>query len=70
MSDERLTRLEEKLAFLEQHVSELDGLVLELNRENAQLKDQLRVTQQRMQALADAQPDTPRSLEDDKPPHW
>lgn len=68
--DNRLMALEEKLMYLEQQISDLDQLVLELNQENTAMKRELKRLNGRVQDLADGATETPRTLEDDKPPHW
>jgi len=68
--DDRLMALEEKLMYLEQQVLDLDQLVLDLNQENSAMKRELKRLNGRVQDIADSTPETPRTLEDDKPPHW
>ncbi len=74
VTSERLTALEEKLMHLESQVTTLDELVLELNRENAGLRSEVRALrqgQQRIsQALKDGETEAPRDLEEERPPHW
>jgi SlyX protein len=68
-SDERLTRLEEKLAYLERHVTEQDKAMLELGDEVARLRLELRT-------LRDGPaPETRGALPgddaaDERPPHY
>jgi uncharacterized coiled-coil protein SlyX len=78
MSD-RLTTVEEKIAYLEQFVGELDGVVRELHdslaavrREMGQLRGQLEQAAQDGPDAPDAPdgPDTTDDLEAHKPPHY
>ncbi len=62
-----ILRLEEKIAFLERHVEQLDGVIRELFERNEEIDGELK-------RLRD---DTERqfgshdhSAEDDVPPHW
>ena len=73
MSD-RLTTVEEKIAYLEQFVGELDSVVRELHdslaevrREMGQLRGQL---EQAAQSDAQEDPDATDDLEAHKPPHY
>ena len=66
MSD-RVTDLEEKLAFIERHVEELDKIVRELYDRFAALgRDVSRVRDEMSRGLEEMQ----RRPEDDVPPHW
>ena len=66
MSNE-MTGVEEKVAFLERHVEELDSAV----REVFEKLEQLRAEFERHRADTQQQIDArERSIEDDKPPHW
>lgn len=76
MSD-RLTTVEEKIAYLEQFVGELDGVVRELHdslaavrREVGQLRGQLEQSQQASPPDDPDAPETPDDLEAHKPPHY
>lgn len=66
---ERLTRIEEKLAYLERYLGDLDEVVREL----ATKLDQQHAGVSAVRKLIEdhlSDPTDERSLEDDKPPHW
>jgi SlyX protein len=65
---ENIQRLEEKIAYLERHVTEQDKAMLEMADDLARLKRE-------MAALQDRAPSSPRPVEDDesadeRPPHY
>ncbi len=65
MSEERLLRLEEKIAYLERHVTAQDRAMLELNEELDALRRELRrVRETRAEAGAAPEP------ADERPPHY
>lgn len=64
---QRLTRVEEKLAHLEHHLGELDGVVREAFGQIAAVRQALEKLRTSVEADA---PDEPTSSEDEKPPHW
>lgn len=69
--NDRLTRVEEKIAYLEQFVGELDGVVREMHSNLDGLRRDL--AQLRAQAEQDRQADPnddPNDLEAHKPPHY
>lgn len=71
--DRRLTALEEKLAYLEKHVGELDEVVRDLaTRLEQQIRGirQMRSTLEQHLAGGDAKADTAPDPEGDRPPHW
>ena len=66
--DERILRLEEKVAYLERHVVEQDKAMLELNEQVARLRAALLAMRERV-------PDAGltgegQSPEDERPPHY
>ena len=66
---DRLTRIEEKLAFLEKHIGDLDEVVRDLsNRIDQQRAGVTAVRKLIEDHLSD--PGEQRDLSDDKPPHW
>ena len=65
MSEERLLRLEEKIAYLERHVTAQDRAMLELTEELDALRRELRRVRE---ARADAGP-APEPA-DERPPHY
>jgi len=66
MNDERLARLEEKLAWLQRHVTAQDKAMLELAEQIGQLKRKLSELSQR--PGAESAPSHARS--DERPPHY
>ena len=67
---ERLQRLEEKISFLEHHVTAQDKVMLGLAEELAGLRRELRSWRER--AAAPGNPEEPGGLatEDERPPHY
>jgi SlyX protein len=65
MNDERLARLEEKLAWLQRHVTAQDKAMLELAEQIGQLKRKLSELSQRPGAES-----APSSEIDERPPHY
>jgi len=65
--DPTITNLEEKIAFMERHVEELDGLVREVFDKLEGLRaDMTRFREDTKQQFAERD----RTPEDDVPPHW
>ena len=66
--NERVQRLEEKIAYLERHVTEQDKVVLQLGDQLAKLKLELRAMRER----AGGNTGNPGEQEtvDQKPPHY
>ena len=63
--EDRIIRIEEKLAYMEQTVHELNELVWKLSQEFSQMQKQMR------DIRSSATPVDPhRKAEDDIPPHW
>jgi SlyX protein len=67
MSEDRLTALEDRFAWLERHVTEQDKAMLELGEEIRRLRRRIEVLQERQQA---AGPPEKSGDEDEKPPHY
>lgn len=68
LSDERLNRLEERLAWLERHVLEQDKAMLEMSDAAARLRKELLVIQGRLaSASSGGEGDAPL---DERPPHY
>ena len=65
MSEERLLRLEEKIAYLERHVTAQDRAMLELTEELDALRRELRRVRE-ARAAAGAAPEPA----DERPPHY
>ena len=66
--EDRLTRVEEKIAYLEQFVGELDGVVRELHDGLAAMKREIGGLRERMDRPAEE--DDSDDLEAHKPPHY
>ena len=67
--NERIDRIEERLAWLERHVLEQDKAMLEIAEQNARLKRDLAAVQARLAAVAGAAAESSEPL-DDRPPHY
>ncbi len=68
MSADALERLETKIAFLERANNELSDVVYQQHREIEALRARLESLADRVVALQSEEP--PRTLEDEKPPHY
>lgn len=69
MNDEVVRRLEEKIAFLEHHVTEQDKVMLEMGDEIRRLKQRLQLLGDRLGSLSAAPGEqTPDAHE--RPPHY
>lgn len=67
--NQRLTAIEEKLAHLEKYVGDLDEVVQDLARRLIAHKDGVSAIRKMLEDHL-SEPDGPRDLADDKPPHW
>ncbi|HUR56323.1 MAG TPA: SlyX family protein [Opitutaceae bacterium] len=65
---ENLKRLEEKIAFLERHVSEQDKVMLELGDELARLRREVKMLRDRTPSGGSA--GTPGDEAEERPPHY
>jgi SlyX protein len=65
--NENITRLEEKIAYLERHVTEQDKAMLEFAEELAALRREVRLLRERGGA---AGADGLRADADERPPHY
>jgi SlyX protein len=64
---ERVLRLEEKMAYLERHITQQDKVVLELNDALERLRLEVRVLRERLAGVTNpGDDDTPP----EKPPHY
>lgn len=68
--EDRLTRVEEKIAYLEHFVGELDGVVRELHDGLAAVRREVGALRARLETSAEADGDDPDDLEAQKPPHY
>lgn len=66
--NERINRLEEKIAYLERHLTEQDKAMLEMAEDIAKLHRELRQLRERSPGTAGENPDD-ESLEE-RPPHY
>jgi SlyX protein len=66
---EAVTRLEEKIAYLERHVAEQDKAMLELAEDLARLKREIKALGGRLPAGAPSGTEETSST-DDRPPHY
>lgn len=67
--NEAIRRLEEKIAYLEHHVTEQDKVILELAEDIARLRRELRLQAERLSALPGQSGDEAGAA-DDRPPHY
>ncbi len=68
--DERLQRLEEKIAYLERHVTEQDKAMLELADGLAALRRELKAWRERMGQNAGTDASGGDEPRDERPPHY
>lgn len=69
MTSEALERIEIKIAFLERANTELSDVVFRQQRDIEALREKITVLAARIQASDDSDA-TPRSPEDERPPHY
>jgi SlyX protein len=69
MNTEALEQVETKIAFLEQANAELSDVVTRQQRDIDALRDQIAALAARIQALRESDA-TPRTAEDERPPHY
>jgi SlyX protein len=71
MNDERIVRLEEKVAYLERHVTAQDKVMLELGDAVVRLRAELRMLRERAsESGSSAGRDEGGDLKDERPPHY
>lgn len=68
--NEHITRLEEKIAYLERHVTEQDKAMLEFAEELAAVRRELRALRERGGGGAGPDGDGLRAEVDERPPHY
>lgn len=68
MSEERIDRLEERLAWLDRHVTEQDKAMLEMSRQLDRALAELRLLRDRVAAGGAAS--SSDSATDERPPHY
>jgi SlyX protein len=69
-NDERLNLIEERIAWLERHVTAQDRAMLELGEENARLRKELAALRARVSTNAVQGDEEARSPEIERPPHY
>ena len=69
MNDDALEKIESKIAFLERAHSELSDVVFDQQRVINALRAQVATIADRMQASQESEV-TPRTPEDERPPHY
>ncbi len=67
--NESITRLEEKIAYLERHVVEQDKAMLELSEELEHLRRELKLLSVRL-AAGGSSGGSENQLTDERPPHY
>lgn len=67
MTNERIDRIEERLAWFERHVAEQDKEMLDLAKRLDRTQAELRLLRER---AASAEAATPTSPAEDRPPHY
>jgi SlyX protein len=67
---EAITRLEEKIAYLERHVVEQDKAMLEFADEFARLKRELKSLNTRLASGGPSSSGAENTLIDERPPHY
>ncbi|MEI8089731.1 MAG: SlyX family protein [Opitutaceae bacterium] len=72
MNDERSVRLEEKVAYLERHVTAQDKVMLELGDAVVRLRAELRILRERASESSSSGSgrDEGSDLKDERPPHY
>ncbi len=68
--DERILRLEEKIAYLERHIVEQDRAMLELTEQVERLRAALLALRERLPEAAAGGGGEPASPADERPPHY
>jgi SlyX protein len=68
MNDDSIEQIQTKISFLERANSELSDVVFRQDREIRALAAQLKAVTERLGALQST--DSPRSLEEERPPHY
>lgn len=67
MSDERIDRLEERLAWFERHATEQDKAMLEMSRQLDRALAELRLLRDRVASAGTSGPGAPA---EERPPHY
>jgi SlyX protein len=67
--DERIRILEEKIAYLERHLTEQDKAMLEIVEDAARLRRELRALRDRLESPGPGEGSPPAPV-DERPPHY
>lgn len=67
---EEIQRLEEKIAYLEHHVTQQDKAMLELSESLERMKRELALMALRMSQVAESRDGDASSPQDERPPHY
>ncbi|HRE82640.1 MAG TPA: SlyX family protein [Opitutaceae bacterium] len=68
MSNERVDRIEERVAWLEHHVTAQDKAMLELHEDLARLRKEITALRERAESTANL--DLQRAPDSERPPHY
>lgn len=68
--NDSITRLEEKIAYLERHVTAQDRAMLEFAGELAELRKEIKALRERGAGGGSARDDSGDELADERPPHY
>ena len=68
--NEQVKRLEEKVAYLERHVTEQDKAMLEFSDEHTRLRKELVKLRERAAGSASGADETGDAARDERPPHY
>lgn len=68
--DERIQRIEEKVAHLEHHVTQQDKVMLELSDELARLRAEMKLLAARVTDSGGAGPSSAGTDANERPPHY
>lgn len=68
--NEEIRRLEEKIAYLEHHVTEQDKVMLEMGEQLRRLKREVERLGGRIAAVSDGAADSPGGAATQRPPHY
>jgi SlyX protein len=70
MSDERVKKLEERVAWLEHHVTQQDKAMLDMSRQLDRVQAELLRVRDRVSAAGDGAAGAPLDAAAERPPHY